>query len=191
MGKLEGPVENIHRIAGLHVAGAFVCFIHRQAEVAAVARATWHGRGGRNAETPGSIHISPGTVAYCNILFSKTLRAEPPGGDGLGITQHLQNIDAAGGRFDKSLTPAADESSGIYMTPNRIFSTDDSPVVRLQARPHLVLSIRTRERFTVHDFVANFDAQPSGPSTLRPTLELCFRPSASVVHECKRLFKPA
>ena len=120
------------------------------------------------------------------------MRTEPLGGDSLGKTLHLQNIDAAGGRLDESPTPAADESSGIYMTPNRIFSTDDSPVVRLQARPHLVLSIRTRERFTVHDFVANFDAQPSGPSTLRPTLELSFRPSLSAVrHEQEKLFKPA
>ena len=120
------------------------------------------------------------------------MRTEPLGGDSLGKTLHLQNIDAAGGRLDESPTPAADESSGIYMTPNRIFSTDDSPVVRLQARPHLVLSIRTRERFAVHDFVANFDAQPSGPSTLRPTLELCFRPSTSAIqHERKKLFKPA
>ena len=141
----------------------------------------------------GPRHLSHELGAF-NIRFAKTLRTEAPwrGRPRLKHKQHLQNIDAAGGRFDKSLTPAADESSGIYMTPNRIFSTDDSPMVGLQARPHLVLSIRTRERFTVHDFVANFDAQPSGPSTLRPTLELSFRPSLSAVrHEQEKLFKPA
>ena len=127
-----------------------------------------------------------------NIRFAKTLRTEPVGGDDLGQTLRLQKHrrDQRAIRYD--CPPAADESSGIYMTPNRIFSTDDSPMVGLQARPHLVLSIRTRERFTVHDFVANFDAQPSGPSTLRPTLELSFRPSLSAVrHEQERLFKPA
>jgi len=154
----------------------------------------WYGRLNQMQKVQGPRHLSHELGAF-NIRFAKTLRTEAPWRGRprqnsclLHLQKHRRDRSAI--RYD--CPPAADESSGIYMTPNRIFSTDDSPVVRLQARPHLVLSIRTRERFTVHDFVANFDAQPSGPSTLRPTLELCFRPLTSAIqHECKKLFKPA